>query len=169
MAFVPSFLDLLQPLSAAMTARTFDSFVRIPTGRMFARRRTVTGVTVAAGAAVRAKHHSAYHRVFAAARWSLHEIGLAVLGSAMPLCGDGVLLAVDDTLARKRGLKVFGVGMHLSTRRTAVMNWGHCWVVLGVVVRPPFCGGGRSFCLPVLLRPYVPQAGRGGQAAGVSD
>ena len=50
-----------------------------------------------------------------------------------------MFVVLDDTLARKRGLKVFGVGMHhdplLSTRRTAVMNWGHSWVVLGVIVR----------------------------------
>jgi hypothetical protein len=160
-ALVPSFLDLLQPLSAAMTAPTFDSFMTILAGWVFARRRTVTGMIVAADAATGAKHHSAYHRVFAAARWSLDELGLAVLGLALPLVGAGsVLLAVDDTLARKRGLKVFGVGMHhdplLSTRRTAVMNWGHCWVVLGVVVRPPCCGG-RWFCLPVLFRLYVPK------------
>lgn len=157
---VPSFLDLLQPLSAVMTAPTFDSFLTILTGWVFARRRTVTGMIVAADAAVGAKHHSAYHRVFAAARWSLDELGLAVLGLAV--AGDGpALLAVDDTLARKRGKRVFGVGMHhdplISSRRTTVTSWGHCWVVLGMVVRPPCCGG-RWFCLPVLFRLYVPKS-----------
>ena len=164
-ALVPSFLDLLQPLSAAMTAPTFESFVTILTGWVFARRRTVTGIIVAADAtAAGAKHHSAYHRVFAAARWSLDELGLAVLALALalPWVGDGsVLLAVDDTLARKRGKRVFGVGMHhdplISSRRTTVTSWGHCWVVLGVVVRPPCCGG-RWFCLPVLFRLYVPKS-----------
>ena len=159
---VPSFLDLLQPLSVAMTAPTFDSFVTLLTEWVFARRRTVTGMILAAGAAVGAKHYSAYHRVFAAARWSLDEVGLAVLDLALRPCGDGaVLLAVDDTLARKRGKRVFGVGMHhdplISSRRTTVTSWGHCWVVLGVVVRPPCCGG-RWFCLPVLFRLYVPKS-----------
>lgn len=161
MALVPSFVDLLQPLSCAMTCPTFDSFLTILTGWVFARRRTVTGMIVAADAAAGEKHHSAYHRVFAAARWSLDELGLAAFGLVSPLLGDGaVLVAVDDTLARKRGLKVFGVGMHhdplLSTRKTSVKNWGHCWVVLGVVLKPPFCGD-RWFCLPVLFRLYVPK------------
>ena len=160
MALVPSFAELLQPLSCAMTCPTFDSFLTLVTGWVFARRRTVTGMILAAGAAGE-KHHSAYHRVFAAARWSLDELGPAVLGLVLPLTGGGpVLLAVDDTLARKRGLKVFGAGMHhdplLSTRRTSVKNWGHCWVVLGVALRPPCCGG-RWFCLPVLFRLYVPR------------
>ena len=161
MSLVPSFLELLQPLSCVMTCPTFDSFLTVLTGWVFARRRTVTGMVVAAGAVGPGhKHHSAYHRVFAAARWSLDELGLAVFGLILPLLDGVVLLAADDTLARKRGLKVFGVGMHhdplLSTRKTALTNWGHCWVVLGVLLKPPFCGG-RWFCLPVLFRLYVPK------------
>jgi hypothetical protein len=83
-----------------------------------------------------------------------------VFGLILPLLDGLVLLGIDDTLARKRGLKVFGVGMHhdplLSCRKTAITNWGHCWVVLGVVMKLPFCGE-RWFCLPVLLRLYVPK------------
>jgi len=157
-------LEILQQVSSVMTAPTFASFATVLTGWVFARRRTVTGMLVACGA-VRGgarrevKHHSAYHRVFAAARWSRDALGLAVLGLVVPWIGDDpVFLALDDTLARKRGLKVFGVGMHhdplLSTRKTALMNWGHSWVVLGVIVRLPFCPE-RCFCLPVLFRLYV--------------
>ena len=74
------------------------------------------------------------------------------------LDGGTVLLGLDDTLARKRGLRVFGVGMHhdplLSTRKTALMNWGHSWVVLGVIVELPFRRG-HYFSLPILFRLYV--------------
>jgi hypothetical protein len=92
----------------------------------------------------------------------LDELGLIVFGLTLPLLrvNQSILLAVDDTLARKRGLKIFGVGMHhdplLSTRKTAITNWGHCWVVLGVVLKLPFCGD-RWFCLPILFRLYVPK------------
>jgi hypothetical protein len=161
-SLLPSFLDLLQPLSYVMTTPTFDSFLTVISGWAFARRHTVTGMILAADAAVGAKHHSAYHRLFAAARWSLDELGLAVFGLLIVPVLDGlVLLGIDDTLARKRGLKVFGVGMHhdplLSTRKTAISNWGHCWVVLGVICKLPFCGGDRFFCLPILFRLYVPK------------
>jgi hypothetical protein len=161
-SLVPSFLDLLQPLSCVMTAPSFDSFLTLLDGWVFARRCTVTGMIVAANAATGHKHHSAYHRLFAAARWSLDELGLAVFRLLiLPLLAAGlILLGIDDTLARKRGLKVFGVGMHhdplLSTRKTAITNWGHCWVVLGVICRLPFCGD-RWFCLPILFRLYVPK------------
>lgn len=159
MSLVPSFLDLLQPLSCVMTAPSFESFRTLLTGWVFTRRHTVTSMMLAADA-VGTKHHSAYHRLFAAARWSLDELGLAVFALILPLLGDVALLGIDDTLARKRGLKVFGVGMHhdplLSTRKTALFNWGHCWVVLGVIFKPPLCGD-RFFCLPVLFRLYVPK------------
>jgi len=155
---VSSFQELLQQVSCVMTAPTFASFVTLLTGWVFARRRTVTGMLLAADA-VGSKHHSAFHRVFATARWSLDELGLAVFSLIVPWLGDGaVLLAIDDTLARKRGLKVFGAGMHhdplISTRKVALTNWGHSWVVLGVIVRLPFSTD-RSFCLPILFRLYV--------------
>src|SRR4051812_20261088 len=136
-SLVLSFLDLLQPLSCVTTAPSFQSFVTVVTGRIFTRRWTVTGMIVAADAAVGHKHHSAYHRLLAAARWSPDELGLAPFGLLMlPLLPNGLVrLGVDDTSARKRGLTVFGVGMHhdplLSTRKTAVTNWGHRWVILG--------------------------------------
>ena len=48
-------------------------------------------------------------------------------------------------------MKIFGAGMHhdplLGSRKTAVMNWGHNWVILGVIVTFPFCTR-RYFCLP---------------------
>lgn len=81
------------------------------TGWGFAGRRMVTGMIVAAGAVKNAasrrdiKHHSAYHRVFAAARWSPDELRLAIFGQLiLPPTSDAVIwLSLDDTLARKRG------------------------------------------------------------------
>lgn len=159
MILVPSFVDLLQPLSVVMTVPTFDNLLTVLAGWVSARRRTVTGMIVAAGA-VGKKHHSAFHRLFASASWSLDALGLAVFALIVPWLDPEapVMLALDDTLARKRGRKVFGVGMHhdplLSSRQTAVVNWGHSWVVLAVLVRLPFCDK-RCFALPILLRLYL--------------
>ena len=158
MTLVSSFREMVQQISYVMTVPTFNSFLILLTGWVFARRRTVTGMLLAAGA-VGTKHHSAFHRVFATARWSLDEMGLALFRLLLPgIRQETIGLALDDTLARKRGRKVFGVGMHhdplLSTRKTALMSWGHNWVVLGVIVELPFCPG-RCFCLPILFRLYV--------------
>ena len=157
MSLSDSFLSLLQFLVPMMTAPSFDNFCVVVTGWVFAGRHTVTQMLLAAGAAG-TKHHSAYHRLFAAARWSRDRMGLGVFDLIRPWLGDTLFLAVDDTLARKRGLKMFGTGMHhdplLSSRSKTITNWGHSWVVLGVVVTFPLWPG-RPFCLPILFRLYL--------------
>ena len=53
---------------------------------------------------------------------------------------------------------MFGTGMHhdplLSSRGKAITNWGHSWVVLGVIVELPFRRG-HYYCLPILFRLYL--------------
>jgi len=159
-SLVPSFVDLLQPLSGVMTTPTFQSWLTLLCGWVFARRHTITGMILAAGAASGAKHHSAYHRLLAAARWSLDELGLAVaqlLIAAQPPDAP-IVLAVDDTLCRKHGRKrLYGAGMHhdplISSRKMDVCNWGHSWVIVGVVLRFPFCPQ-RHWCCPILFGLY---------------
>lgn len=157
MQLVPGFLGLLQALSTTMTAPTFDTFTTIMTGWVFASRRTVTRMILAAGKMAE-KHFSAYHRLFSAAQWSLDAAGLAVFTLIQPLLGEVVFLGLDDTLARKRGVKMFGTGMHhdplLSSRSKTITNWGHSWVVLGVIVQLPFRPG-HFYCLPILFRLYL--------------
>jgi len=110
------------------------------------------------GRSVGPEHFSSYHRVFSTARWSIDALGLAVFEMAKPLLGDIVMLGLDHTLARKRGLKIFGAGMHhdplSSTRSLAFLRWGHSWVVLGLIVELPFRSGHHTF-LPLLFRLYL--------------
>lgn len=158
MFLVSSFAVVLQELAIVMTAPSFQNFVTVLTGWIFARRHTVTGMLTAAGVAGK-RHHAAFHRVFAQAQWSLDALGLSVFRILEPLLDkDPIFVALDDTLARKRGKKTFGVGMHhdplLSSRGKTVTNWGHSWVVLGVVVRFPLWPE-RVFCLPILFRLYL--------------
>lgn len=157
MSLVTSFECILQPLAVIMTCPSFDNALTLLAGWVFAPRRTITRMIVAAGAVGR-KHHSTFHRLFASARWSLDRAGLVVFDLISPWLGETVMLAADDTLARKRGLKIFGVGMHhdplLSSRGKTITNWGHSWVVLGVVVRFSLWPE-RAFCLPILFRLYL--------------
>jgi hypothetical protein len=158
MSLVTSFAVLLQPFALVMTTPSFENLVTILAGWAFAPRRTVTSMLQAAGA-VGSKHHSAFHRLFASAVWSRDQMGLLVFDMLAAWLGNAtVMLALDDTLARKRGQKMFGVGMHhdplLSSRSKAITNWGHSWVVLGVIVRFPLWPE-RAFCLPILFRLYL--------------
>jgi len=129
MNLVSSFLEVVQELACVMTAPSFNTFVTVMTGWVLARRHTVTGA-VMAGGAVGTKHHSCFHRLFAKAEWCLDDLGLVVFKIIEPwLRGDVVMLALDDTLARKRGLNVHGAGMHhdplISTRKMPRLSWEH--------------------------------------------
>jgi hypothetical protein len=156
MDIVPAFAELLQVFAVVMTAPTQKNFQRLVVGWIFAPRRTITGMLRAGGTN---RHHSAYHRFFAEAKWSIDRAGLAVYDKIRSNFPQRVVfVAGDDTLINRRGLKMFGVGMHrdamLSSRSFTVTRWGHCWVVLCVVVqsrRTP----GRFFALPVLARLYL--------------
>jgi len=158
MYFVSSFRVFVEQLSFVMTTPTFDSFVQVLTGWVFAQRRTVTAMIQAADA-VGTKHHSAFHRVFSAAHWSLDDLGLAVFELIQRwLTDQTIFLAVDDTLAHKHGPKVFGAGMHhdplISSRKRSMVNWGHNWVILSVVLSFPFIKD-KYFSLPILFRLYI--------------
>jgi hypothetical protein len=156
MAFVASFMTLLQALSGGFTRPSFQSLVILLQGWVLARYHTVTGMILGANALGK-KHHSAFHRLFASARWSLDRVGLLAFDLIEPLCKQTILLSGDDTLAHKRGLKIFGVGMHhdplLSTRKVALTNWGHSWVIFSVILEFPFRPG-FYFSLPILFRLY---------------
>lgn len=160
MYLASSFAFLLQELAWTMTMPSFRNFTLLVTGWVFASRRTVTGMLLAAGVAEE-RHHSAFHRLFSAARWSLDAVGLRVFRIVeAALDEESVLVAIDDTLAAKRGLKVFGAGMHydpqLSSRSKTITRWGHNWVILGVIVRFPLWPE-RPFTLPILFRLYLNQ------------
>jgi hypothetical protein len=157
MNLVTSFVAFLQPLSVVMTQPSFENAITMLAGWVFAPRHTVTCMIAAAGA-LHQKHFSTFHRWFAQAAWSLDRMGLMVFDLMAPWLGEIVYLALDDTLARKRGQKMFGVGMHhdplISSRGKALTNWGHSWVVLGVILRFPLWPE-RAFCLPLLFRLYL--------------
>jgi hypothetical protein len=139
-----------------MTAPSRRNLRTVLGGWLFAPRRTITSCLVAAGVAGE-RPHGAFHRPFATARWSLDRLGFALFELSAPFRPkDGpAALTLDDTLAHKRGKKTFGAGVHhdtsRSTRRVAVVSYGHSRVVFAVVVRLP-CVPGRVFSLPFLFR-----------------
>lgn len=157
MSLVSSFEVQLQAFSAALSRRSFGHFVTILTGWVLCGRRTITRMLIAAGV-VGQKHHSIFHRFFAKANWSLDLMGLLLFRMLEPFLSDPCLLSLDDTLAHKRGRKMYGVGMHhdplLSGQGKIVTAWGHNWIVLAVIVRFPIWPE-RVFSLPVLARLYV--------------
>ncbi len=106
-------------------------------------------------------HHSRAHRFFAAARWSADAVGLALAGlivARLLPARSPIIVAVDDTLFKRSGKKVFGVAWHHdgAAKGPKLIGFGNCWVVTGIVVELPFLS--RPVCLPVLARLWRPGA-----------
>jgi hypothetical protein len=156
MDIATSFMPLLQVFTAAMTEPTAESFRQLITGWIFAPRRTILGALRSTDPT---KHHSAYHRLFATARWSIDQVGLAMFDLVVRLTDQhSYYLVGDDTLVHKTGLKVYGAGMHRDACQSSSgftsFRWGHCWVVLCVLV-PSRKDPQRKYAIPVLMRLYL--------------
>jgi len=121
---VTSFTMLLQVFTDVMNQPTAQTFRTLVVGWLLAPRRTVMGMVRASGIE---RHHASFHRLFAAAKWSVDQVGLRLF-DLITRGESKVFLSVDDTLLPRTGLKVWGTGMHrdpmLSSRGFHVTRWG---------------------------------------------
>jgi SRSO17 transposase len=155
-ASLAGLLGALRPCFTAPSFRTFCGLAAGLAGQV--QRRTVCGMLLGAGLA-RAWPHDRAHYFFARARWQADDLGLAVARLVVPLLvppGDPLTVAVDDSVFRRSGRKVYGAGWQYdgSSPSQNKLSFGTCFVTCGIVVRLPFCT--RPVCLPVLARLILP-------------
>lgn len=160
MECTPSFNDLLSAFQCVFTEPTFPIFASLMTGWVLShRRRFVTDLIISSGCVHRG-HHSRYHRFFSQSAWCLDQLSrvLAKMLIAAFAPTGIIYLAVDDTLCRKRGLTVYGSGMHhdplISSRAKPLVSWGHDWVVITLIVVGPFWAPSKVWSLPIGFRLY---------------
>jgi hypothetical protein len=161
-----SFVALLSEFRCVFTEPSFLIFLNLMTGWVLShRRRFVTELIWSSGSTWRG-HHSRYHRFFSKSVWELDVLARVLARLLVRLfapTGD-IELAVDDTLCRKRGLTVYGTGMHhdplISSRAKPLTSWGHDWVVLTLIVRCPFWSPTKVWSLPIGFRLYRNRQGR---------
>jgi hypothetical protein len=156
-----SFAALLDRFRGCFTAPTFTTFTALCAGLLAQPGSgTVTGMLTGARLAG-IWHHARAHRFFTHARWRPDHLGLLLcdlivdqlLGADQP-----ILLAVDDTLFHRASRRLPLAAFHHDPTAPAGrrIGWGHCWVVVGILVRLPFIGH-RQVCLPVLVRLWHPR------------
>jgi hypothetical protein len=114
---------------------------------------TVTGMLTGAGLA-RAWPHDRAHAFFSRTRWNVDNLGIVlahqIVRTLLPQ-GAAITVAVDDTLFKRSGKKVFGA------KGAKPVGRGTCFVVVGIVVELPFLT--RPVCLPVMARLWRPKTG----------
>ncbi len=159
--------DVTLPLSLAVLLEVFQPCFTAPTFRTFRAlavgflaqtgRRTVCGMLVGAGLS-RWWPHDRAHYFFARARWSPDHFGLILARLVVDLLvpdGAPVLVAIDDTLFKRRGKKVWAAAWFHDGSAIGAhpVGYGNNWVIAGIVVSLPFTT--RPVCLPVLARLVV--------------
>jgi hypothetical protein len=149
---------LLACFQPCFTAPSFRTFCAMACG-FWAQtgRRTVCGMLAGAGLA-RDWPHDRAHYFFSRARWQPADLGLALARLVVTLLvpdGEPVRVAIDDTLFRRRGRKVWAASWFHdgSAAGKDKAGYGNNWVIGGIVVTLAFCS--RPVCLPVLARLVV--------------
>jgi len=156
---VASFGALLLEFAPCFTQPTFENFCIVAGGWLLLKARHTVTKAIAILGLVTLKHFSTYHRLFSRSRWNWDSLGkrLTQLYDTEVPPEQIFESAVDDTLARKVGNHIFGAAMHhdavRSTRKKAVLSFGHNWVVLSIVIRFRFAPR-KWFSVPVLWRLY---------------
>ncbi len=167
MELCSSFRILFEGFIPVFSPACFPLWQTLMTGWILSHRHRYISDLIVSSDATRCGDWSAFYRFFNRYRWSLdavfRQVMRLVISTLIPR--DAVIiLAIDDTLCRKRGLGLFGAGMHhdplMSSKGMKLVSWGHNWVVLCVVVSglpwaPPI-----SFALPIGFRLYVNKQGR---------
>lgn len=160
MQLTSSFTDLLQQFVPVFTAPTFQTFVQIVTGWILSQRHRYVTEIIFSGDNIGNGHWSRFHRFFSHAAWDLDGLSLCIAKLVVQILtlGGTLLWAVDDTLCRKRGLTLYGAGMHhdplISSRAKPLVSWGHDWVVLCLLVVHPWWAPTKVFALPIAVRLY---------------
>ena len=148
---------VLAPFQSLFSAPTWCKVQRLLIGTLLARgRRTVT-------AALRHTGHedtpsfSLYHQVFNRARWSALKGSRCLLSLLVRAFGGGgsLTFVIDETLERRWGRRINKRGHHrdplASSRNRSVSTSGLRWIVLTLIVMPPWTT--RCWALPILSVP----------------
>lgn len=166
MELCSSFRVLFELFTHAFSPSCLCLWTDLMTGWVLSHRHRFVSDLIVSADATRRRCFSSYYRFFNRFNWSLdlvfQQVARLIVATLVP--ADAVItLAIDDTLCRKRGLGLFGAGMHhdplLSSKKMKLVSWGHDWVVVTVVVQglpwaPPI-----AFALPVGFRLYVNRQG----------
>ncbi len=135
-----SLSSLLQRFRSCFTAPGYQVFTAMFTGFILRPvERTVCGMLTGANLAG-VWHHSRAHRFFSDTRWDVDQVGmiLAALVVELLLPHDAaILLAIDETLTRRRGPKVFAASWWHdgSAAGAGKIGYGNCADLMVMPIR----------------------------------
>lgn len=156
---VSTIMALLASFNPALTKRTFLNLGVLMRGAILAHGpRTATNCVLSAWPWA-SGHWSVYANVLRRARVDIGSLGHLLFDLILTLISDRatIELAVDESLVRRYGPRVVGIGIHRdavrSSKSRTVTTPGHKWITVSVLVRLAFVN--RALALPVANALYT--------------
>lgn len=144
--------ELVDGFACCFTRPGFERLVELILGAILTCGRHTVSRMLCPLAALRG-HFSNYHRFFSRTRFDLEALA-EVLCDLVIACvprGEPLVLAIDDTLVRRWGPRVWARGCYRdavrSSRKHTIKSFGHRWLVFCVILKMPLCK--RPWALPV--------------------
>ena len=153
-ALTTHILAVLAIFSSEFSLPTWENIQVLLIGTILCRgpRRISSVLRVMGLASVR--NFSKYHRVLSRAEWNSLALAKILFGLLIKLLPESwpILIAVDETLERRRGKKIKAKGVYRdavrSTQSKVVTSFGLKWECMMLIVPLPWCK--RSWALPFL-------------------
>jgi len=149
-----SIIAILAPFSVLFTRRVWNHALTLVVGAILTPgKRTVANALRAVGLN-QEQQFQTYHRVLNRARWSSFQAARLLLGLLIrAFCPDGALvMAIDETIERRRGRKIAAKGIYRdpvrSSRSHFVKASGLRWISLMLLTPIPWAA--RVWALPFL-------------------
>jgi DDE superfamily endonuclease len=150
-----SIIEVLAVFRPLFTAPTWRKLMTLLTGTLLAQGRRTVAAALRASGNDQATNWSSFHQVLNRARWSplavSRQLLLLIVATFVP-AGTSVDLVIDETLERRWGSKISKRGHYrdsaLSSRERSVSSPGLRWIVMAVVVTPPWTK--QRWALPFL-------------------
>lgn len=155
MPFLPSVIvSLLANFAYIFTAPTWRNVEILLIGSILSKgKRTVTSALKAMGLE-NESNFSKYHRVLNNSKWDTWQAAKILLGLLLILLptGSPILIAMDETLERRKGKKIKGKGCYRdacrSTRSLVIKCYGLKWQCASILVKLPWTE--RHWALPFM-------------------
>lgn len=150
----PEIVSVLATFSSEFSRPTWKNIQVLLIGAILCRgSRRVSSILRVMGLASIA-NYSKYHRVLSRAKWDGLMLSKILLGLLIELLPEScpILIAVDETLERRRGKKIKAKGLYRdavqSSQSNVVTSYGLKWECMTLIVPLPWCK--RPWALPFL-------------------
>lgn len=158
MSLTDPITTVLQEFETAFSRPTWRKVQVLLVGTLLARGRRTVAAALRQMGLHEATNFSLYHHMLSRARWSALEVSrclLQLLVRTFVTKGGELTFVVDETLERRWGRRITVRGHYrdplASSKQRSVATSGLRWIVLTLVVTPPWTQ--RPWALPVLSTP----------------